>query len=155
MTNAVDRLLDQLDRSLKGESWHGPALQEVLAGIDPMTAVARPIRGGHTIAELVAHCTVWQDTVTRRLQGADVEPTDAEDFPRFDALDDAGWSALVDRLRAARRDLRAEVASWEDADLDDEPVRGRGTRYLLVHGVIQHDLYHAGQIALIRKAAVE
>ncbi|MDH3734273.1 MAG: DinB family protein [Gemmatimonadota bacterium] len=151
----VVRLLDQLDRSLNGDSWHGPALLELLPGIDAATAAARPIAAAHSIRELVAHSITWQEIVTRRLRGDDVEPTPEENFPTFEDVDGPGWSTLIERLVSARAELRVEVEGWSAGSLDETPVPGRGTRYHLVHGVIQHDLYHAGQVALLARAASE
>jgi len=151
----VERLLDQLDRSFRGDAWHGPSLEDVLAGVSAEQAAARPIGSAHTIRELVDHLVTWQTVVRRRLAGEDVVPTGAENFPHAADESAVGWAAAVERLRASRAALRAAVVALDRSALDAEPVRGRGSRYLLVHGVIQHDLYHAGQIALLAKAARE
>lgn len=151
----VERLLDQLDRSFRGDAWHGPSLEDVLAGVNAEQAAARPIGSAHTIRELVDHLVTWQRVVRRRLAGDDAVPAAAENFPRTDDESAVGWVAAVERLRRSRAALREAVAGLDPAGLDREPVRGRGSRYLLVHGVIQHDLYHAGQIALLAKAARE
>ncbi len=148
----VDRILDQLERSRRGDSWHGPALEEVLADVDAETAAAHPIPGAHSIWELVLHITTWQDVVRRRLTGEAVVPGDDENWRAVEDRSEGAWDAARAALGDARARLEREVASLDDAALDRAPRRGARTRYVLLHGVLQHDLYHAGQMSLLRKA---
>jgi uncharacterized damage-inducible protein DinB len=149
----VARMLDQLERAYDGEAWHGMPVRELLAGVTFRTAAARPIAGGHTIWELVAHITYWLDAAARRLGGQAVDPVDDADWPAMPAQSAAAWEAALAALEASHRRLLAAVGALGDADLEG-PVPGHDyTRYVLVHGVLQHTLYHAGQIALLKRAA--
>jgi len=145
------RIADQLRRAFEGEAWHGPGLKEVLAGVTAPRAAARPIASAHSIWEIVAHVAAWEDTVRRRLQGELVELTDAEDWPRAEDAGEKAWAALLRRLEDGNVALRQTILGFDDSRLDQPPGGNRSTAYTLMHGAIQHDLYHAGQIALLKK----
>ncbi len=148
MSGEVARIVDQLDRAYRGEAWHGPAVSEVLKGVDAAAASARPVTGAHSIAELVRHVIVWQDEAVRRLEGvgtSDLPPE--EDWPPT-----GDWDALLERLESSYQGLREAIASLDDARLEDAVPGNPGTVYALLHGVVQHDLYHAGQIVILKKA---
>lgn len=153
MSNEVTRIEDQLKRAFEGNAWHGPAVLEVLEGVTAAQAAAKPVPGAHSIWEIVQHITAWEDTARRRLQGEPAEPTPEEDWPPLGDTGDAAWTAALERLRTGHQGLRRAVAKLSDAKLKEEVAGMDQTHYLLVHGVIQHDLYHAGQIALLRKGA--
>src|SRR5208282_4382207 len=87
------RIADQLRRAFDGEAWHGDSLFEILEGVTAARAAARPIAGAHTIWELVLHVAAWDGAVLRRLGGAAVELSDAENFPPVRDASAAGWRA--------------------------------------------------------------
>ena len=146
------RIAGLLKAAFEGEAWHGPAVKEALAGVGVAQAAARPIARTHTIWEIAAHIATWENVVLRRLRGEKVEPTDAEDWPRAGEGGERAWSDLLQRLESGNRALQAAVLAFDESALDRPPPGGRATAYVLMHGVIQHDLYHAGQIALLKKA---
>ncbi len=150
--NARAFVLDQLQRAHAGNAWHGPALDEVLDGVDAARAAARPLPGAHSIWELVLHVAVWEDIARRRMAGEDVRPTEAEDWPVVTDTSEAAWRAARGQLARAHGALREAIEALPEARLDDALRPGFTVAHLL-HGVVQHDLYHAGQIALLRKAA--
>jgi uncharacterized damage-inducible protein DinB len=150
----IGRIRDQLQRSFERGAWSGPAVLELLEGVTAAQAARRPIPGAHTIGELVRHMTTWKTVVSRRLEGEsflDVRPE--VDWPPIPTGDegDGGWKAALAGLRQAHDDLVKRVAELRDEALDQPPAPGTSSRYVLLHGVIQHDLYHGGQIALLRK----
>ena len=154
----IGRIVDLLDRAFQGDAWHGPAVREILVGLNASQAAARPLEGGHTIWELVLHMTVWKDEVRRRIEGETPRSLPpAEDWPTVGRTDEPSWRAALDDLASSHARLRAVMAQVLDRQLDG-PLGGDGgtvwTVYTTVHGVIQHDLYHAGQIAILRKSAV-
>jgi uncharacterized damage-inducible protein DinB len=149
------RIADQLRRAFDGEAWHGDSLFEILEGVTAARAAARPIAGAHTIWELVLHVAAWDGAVLRRLGGAAVELSDAENFPPVRDASAAGWRAALAQVRRGHAELVAAVASLPDSRLDDMVPGKEGahyTFYYMLHGVVQHELYHAGQIALLKKA---
>jgi uncharacterized damage-inducible protein DinB len=146
------RLADQLERSFRGGAWHGPSLAEGLEGLDASAVRRHPLPGAHSIAEIVGHLVFWLETASRRLEGEDPArglPAEA-DWPPLADGDDA-WPRLLDELEAAHRQLHAKVLALSDGDLDgpvagcDPTVRG------LLHGILQHNAYHGGQIVLLAK----
>ena len=150
----VERIGDQLRRAHEGEAWHGPALEEILKGVDAPAALTRPIAGAHNIWEIVLHIGVWESVVRRRLSGEVVAGVPPEqDWPPVGAASDAAWEEALRGLRTGHDELQRVVARLNDRQLD-EPVPGMGYNvYFMLHGVVQHALYHAGQIAILKKAA--
>ncbi len=148
------RIADQLSRAFDGEAWHGDSLFEILEGVTAARASARPIASAHTIWELVLHIAAWDGAVLRRLGGAAVELSDAENFPPVRDTSEAAWRAALARVRGGHEELVAAVASLPDSRLDDMVPGKEGahyTLYYMLHGVVQHELYHAGQMALLKK----
>jgi uncharacterized damage-inducible protein DinB len=153
MSNEVIRIEDQLKRAFEGNAWHGPSVLEVLEGVTAAKAAAKPVPGAHSIWEIVQHIAVWEEAVRRRLQGEPARPTPDEDWAPVPDTGDAAWAATLERLRTGHLALRRAVAKLSDAKLKEDVAGMDQTHYVLVHGVIQHDLYHAGQIAVLRKGA--
>jgi uncharacterized damage-inducible protein DinB len=147
------RIAGLLRAAFEGEAWHGPAVKEALAGVGAAQAAARPIARAHTIWEITSHIAAWENVVLRRLAGERVELSDAEDWPRAGDGGERAWQELLERLATGNRALCDAILGFDEAALDRPPPHGRATAYVLMHGVIQHDLYHAGQISLLKKAA--
>ena len=152
----IERIRDQLKRSHQGEAWHGPSVREVLEGVSAEQAAARPVDAGHTIFELVLHMIAWRNVARRRLEGERVDSLpDKEDFPQVVASGEDGWKQALARLDESFTRLDEAISRFDEGRLQDSlPERGR-SYYTMLHGVIQHDVYHAGQIQLLRKAISE
>lgn len=154
----ASRLADHIERTVTGPMWHGPALADVLAGVDAARARARPIAGTHGIWELVLHVAAWADIARQRIHGEHLgDPTPEQDWPPVPGSDllsrsDPDWAQAVGRLTESHRRLAADVRLLDDAALDanvktlDYPVG------ILLDGVVEHGTYHGGQIALLKKA---
>jgi len=146
----VERLLDLMHRAWQGEAWHGPSLLEVLADVTAEQAAYQPGEV-HSILELVGHIIVWKEVVTQRLLGIEAEPTDKEDWPEVLDKTELNWENTKERLRNAHEALCTAVNSLNDVDLE-KPVPGWNyDTFVMLHGAIHHDLYHGGQIALLKK----
>lgn len=149
-TARIDR---QLVRTFEGNAWHGPAVLELLSDVSAEEAGRRPIPGAHTIQELVLHIRAWEEVARRRLDGELVELDPAQDFPAGGAGGDAAaWSEIRQSLEDAHRRLRERVRRLDPGRWDEKAPGREHTLYDMVHGIIQHGLYHAGQIALLKKA---
>jgi uncharacterized damage-inducible protein DinB len=153
--NEIDRILDQLRRAYDGDAWHGPPLRMVLDGVSAETASARPIRDAHSIREIVRHVTYWYDGVRRRIGGEVVDPQGADDWPGVDDAGGAGWWRELADLDRAHGALLEAVGQLGVEDLERTVPGKPDTVYILLHGLVQHNLYHAGQIALLKKASVD
>jgi uncharacterized damage-inducible protein DinB len=149
----LEHIRDQLWRSLEGEAWHGPALLEALAGVDAAAAAARPVAGAHTIWEITLHLTATVELVEARLAGEPRRLAPEEDWPAppADASTEA-WQAAVTGLKQAHGRLLDELTHRDDVELDAPVVPGFSSLYVILHGLVQHNLYHAGQIVLLAKA---
>jgi hypothetical protein len=148
----VDRIARQLQKTIEGKAWHGPAVAEALDGITAELA-ARPGPGGtHSIWQIVLHMDIWQDAVGRWLAGDASRPNDEDSWPAITDTSETAWRKAVASLRSSYERLRAEVPKLHDARLSDPIVDNMSSIYSTLHGVIHHNLYHAGQIALLKKA---
>lgn len=152
MSTEPQRIADQLHRAYAGGAWHGPALRQLLRGVSAKQAAARPVRGAHTIWELVLHITAWKRAVLRRMQGKATSLSSAENFPPMPTATAADWKKTQAVLRTAQHDLHRAVSALPDSRLMKIVPGKRYSVYFMLHGLVQHDLYHAGQIALLKKA---
>ena len=155
MSTELARIEDQLKRAFEGGAWHGPSVLEVLKGVTASQAAARPLRGAHNIWDLVLHIAAWEDACRRRLEGDRAELSDSEDWRAMTGTDEAAWEQLKAMLIEGHRRLRAAIAKTDESRLDEPILSGMPSVYVTLHGVIQHDLYHAGQIAILKKALSE
>jgi uncharacterized damage-inducible protein DinB len=148
------RIADQLRRAFAGEAWHGDSLLEILDGVAAAQASARRIPHAHTIWELVLHIAAWDGAVLRRLGGEAVELSDEQNFPPVRDTSETAWRKAVEHVRRVHEELVGAAAEFPDARLDERVPGKQGahyTYYYMLHGVTQHELYHAGQIALLKK----
>lgn len=149
--NSVEFLADQLRRAHQGEAWHGPALRETLAGVTAEMASARPVPQAHTIWELLRHIAAWLSAVGRRLEGESVDLPAAEDWPATGDSNEAAWQNALAALDRETQKLQDAIAKLPEESLrKGVPGANYSVRFML-EGVIQHHLYHAGQIALLKK----
>jgi len=153
MNTEVNRLEEQLRRALEGEAWHGPSVLESLAGLSAAQAASHPIAGAHSIWELVLHLSSDYDLVLRRLAGDGRQLTAAEDWPACPASTEENWQQTVQELKLLNKKLRQAVRDFPVERLDDPLVpEVPYTAHTQFIGVTQHNLYHAGQIALLKRA---
>jgi len=152
MGSEVARIADQLRRSFEGGAWHGPALLEILEGVSARQAAARPIAAAHSIWEIVLHLWAWTGVEIARLAGKIVEEPEAGDWPAVQDTSEAAWRETLRRLEAAHRELLAAVEQLPESRLEEMAPGRDHTIYVMLHGQVQHTLYHAGQIAVLKKA---
>ncbi len=145
------RIADQLRRAFYGSAWHGPALLELLEDVDAATAAAKPVAKAHSIWELVMHIAVWDDAGLRRLDGKKWQPTGLKNFPPVTKPTETAWRKAVATTKRTHDALVKTVACLSDARLRDQVTGKRYDFYHMLHGIVQHELYHAGQIAILKK----
>jgi len=146
-------LLDVIDRAYNRKSWHGTNLRGSLRGVTAAESVWRPAPGRHNIAEIVVHAAYWKYVVWRRLSGGPrgsfaLEGSNFFERSRADARQ---WQADVALLGRMHRDLRAAIAAVPPRRLDRRAPGGTTTCRELISGIAAHDLYHAGQIQLLKR----
>jgi uncharacterized damage-inducible protein DinB len=146
----VERLADQLRRSFEGDAWHGDSLVEILADIDSAKAEAKPAAGGHSIWELVLHIASWARAALQVVSG-ESEKLSADDWPQLGGGGESAWVHTQKELTSVGRQLQDAILGMEERRLDDVVPGREYSYYMLLHGVVQHALYHAGQIAILKK----
>ena len=156
MSNELERLESQLKRSFEGNAWHGPGVLEVLQDVTPDAAYAHPVADAHSIWELVLHLGGTYRLVLRRLQGNDAPLTPAEDWPPVPSPTASNWSEAIRSLQQLNEQLRSAILAFNAHELDQplvaQPPYPAYTQFI---GITQHDLYHAGQVAILKKALRE
>jgi hypothetical protein len=152
------RIADQLRRAFDGKAWHGPSLKELLADVTVQQAHAHPVAHAHSIWELVLHIDVWMQAADDAVRGVPMPKIvgTEKDWPPVTDASETAWSRAVTTMFESAARLSHAIAPFEDARLSEiVPGRPQYTFYVLFHGVIQHSLYHGGQIALLKRAASE
>ena len=147
------RIADQLRRSFDGDAWHGDSLLEILQGVDAKKAAAHPIAGAHSIWELLLHLSAWDGAVLRRMDSdVLVELNAAENFPAVTETSEAAWQQAIAHAKRVHEKLISAVSAFPESRLTEE-IPGKDYDFTnMLLGVVQHELYHAGQIALLKKA---
>jgi len=147
-------LADQIRRAFEGDAWHGDSLREILAGVSAQSAAAHPVPNAHSIWELVLHIAAWDDAVIRRAGGHTVTLGDKQNFPPVEDTSEAAWQGTLESIRKTHTSLVKTVAAFPDSRLQEQ-VPGKKQDYYdfyyMFSGIVQHELYHAGQIALLKK----
>jgi uncharacterized damage-inducible protein DinB len=139
-------------RAFDGPAWCGSALREVLADVTAEEAAARPLPRSLSIWQMALHLAAWKGVVRQRVGGEHVELPAEGDFPPVpDATEDA-WRATLELLERRHRELQETVAALPDSRLDETVAGSLASVYMMLHGILQHDLYHGSQMALLKKA---
>ena len=156
----IARIIDQLEREFDGDPWHGSPLSSILGGVSHEQAAAKKVANGHSIWELVLHIAAWKNEVRRRLSGAPAAEPQEGDWPQPGETTAERWQAALEHLETSHRLLVSAARDFPEPNLyipsNDQRDREQGTGvtyYELLHGLVQHDVYHAGQIALLKKAS--
>jgi uncharacterized damage-inducible protein DinB len=148
------RLADQIRRAFEGNAWHGDSLLELLSDVDATIAAAHPIPHAHSIWELLLHVAAWDGAVGERLAGVAVSLSNEANFPPVRNTSESAWRGALQFARQTHQELVQAVARFPDSRLR-ERVPGQRESYhdffYMFSGIVQHELYHAGQIALLKK----
>jgi uncharacterized damage-inducible protein DinB len=147
----VNRIMDQLSRAFEGEAWHGPAVLEILRETTAQQAAARPLNCAHTVWETALHISAWLRACRRRLEGDRAQLAESEDWPLVTNSDNEAWQKVIAGMKQALDELRSAITLLDDSRLDQPIIEGMSSVYVTLHGVIQHSLYHAGQMAILKK----
>ena len=155
-TTEVERIRDQFRRAFDGEAWHGPSVLQLLNGITAEQAASHPIAGAHSIWELTLHIAAWERACRRRLEGDPAQLTDAEDWQPINDTSESAWEQTKQQLMDNHRALMDAITNVDESRLNEsiyaDPNIPFASIYVTLHGGVQHDLYHAGQIAMLKKA---
>ncbi len=151
--NEIEFIVDQLQRAYDGEAWHGPSLTQALSGVNATTAAVRPLPQAHSIWQLVLHIANWNEVFVKRSNGQALQLSPEEDFPNVTDTSEAAWKAALEKLKKSHMDLQNLAARSAPGFLERRvPGKDYNFRFML-HGMVQHEAYHAGQISILKKPA--
>ena len=149
----IERIAELVASGYRDGAWPGVSVRDVLRSLSASEAAAHPVAGCHSAWEIALHISFWHDAVRRRLGGDPVDCGDDEDWPVPAAPTPANWNAVLEEMDAVHQRLVDTVRTL-NADMLDRPSPGKTfTVYFMLHGVPQHDLYHGGQVVLLKKAS--
>jgi len=147
----IQTIIDELKIIHDGDPWHGPSMKEVLSGVSAEQAAAKPLANAHSIWELTLHVAAWEGVMVRRLAGLQMNEPEEGDFPAVTDSGEEAWRRTLNRLDEVHQRLIEAVATLTDERLS-EIVPGKDyTVEYMARGLMRHHVYHAGQIALLKK----
>ncbi len=154
MNGALRQILLSVDEAYSGKSWHGTTLRGSIRGVTPQEAAWRPGRGRHNIREVVIHAAYWKYAVRRRLSGrkrGSFPLKGSNWFVRPARGEETTWAVEIALLDSEHTLLRDLIASLAEGDLRRRTPGSRSTCESMLRGIAAHDLYHAGQIQLLKR----
>lgn len=158
MRKDIGYLIYQLDDAYKGNPWFGRCLKEIIGEVNLDIALQKPGGDQHSLLELLWHIITWREFTISRLETPptqNLQYFDENDWRELDHSDNSLWQKGLDKLDETQQELLQLLQQADDSILDKN-VEGRkfNFRYLL-NGIIQHDIYHLGQIAYVKKLLVK
>lgn len=141
----IQKIVKLLERSFDQQPWYGPSVMETLKGISADIANNR-LPHSHSIIEIVLHMTAWRNFVTQQLKGNSIELSDQENFPN-----PTTWEEALAGLNKSQSALLAALKAFPEECLNDKVPSREYRFHFMLNGIIQHDSYHTGQIALLKK----
>ncbi|HSB61631.1 MAG TPA: DinB family protein [Vicinamibacteria bacterium] len=150
----ITSLLRSIDEAFDRRSWHGTNLRGSIRGLGPAQAAWRPARGRHSAWEIVLHAAYWKYAVRRRLTGEKRGSFPLEGSNWFRGPErptEGAWKEATRLLVDEHRRMRAVIEGLPPSELGLVSPGGRETHERLVRGIAAHDLYHAGQIQLLKR----
>ncbi len=157
MTNIkfqVTLLLQLIDEGYNKKAWHGPNLRGSIRGITARQAAWRPAKGRHNIREIVVHCAYWKYVVRRRLLGEKRGSFPLKGSNWFQCptgLTEAAWKADLKLLADMHKNMVLAIGRLSDPDLAVVPHASKVNNRAIISGIAMHDVYHAGQIQLLKR----
>ena len=152
MSTEIERIKDQMQKTFYGDAWHGGSVMAFLSEIGAEEARSRPLEARHSIWELVQHMETWKRVARKAVEGEKMgRISPEEDYPPIKDLSEKSWVRTVESLREEHEALAGALSRLSEDRLG-ETVPGKSYNfYTLLHGVIHHDLYHLGQIAILKE----
>jgi uncharacterized damage-inducible protein DinB len=153
MRKQIDYLITTIHSVLEGQPWYGEPAMKILHGVDPANAYKKPNNNSHSLIELLYHMVTWAEFTLKRLEQK--EETDMNAFEKLDWRDinpeEHTWEKGMAQFKVTH-DLIIDVLGTKDDEFLSGKVDYRDYNFrFLLHGIIQHDIYHLGQIAYLNK----
>jgi len=148
----ISQFVAQFSALYDGQPWFGNSICEILEKITPAKAYWQPNHGAHTIAQITSHMIYWRQSLIKRLIG-DLEYKSSmesiDNWKSNDQLKKEGWKSLMNSLAESQAQLLTLLAKQKDSILQKK-YSDKTTFQDLINGILQHDLYHTGQIAYLK-----
>lgn len=158
MGEQIKYMVSKLQESFEGSPWYGDSMMEKLNKIDYKIGNNHTSTFTNSVAKLVQHILNWKIFTINKILGDkkyDIELNSSDDWKDINIQTELDWIALIDKLRETQRELENVLSIQEDSLLDNT-VPGKTYNFrFLIEGIIQHDIYHLGQIALVAKLKSE
>jgi len=147
-------LVELIGQAYNRRSWHGTNLRGALRGLALKEALWRPSPGRHNIWEIMVHCAYWKYVVRRRILGekrGSFPLKGSNWFHRNGTLTVKDWNADLRLLDDCHRSLLEALGTVRASDLGHAPANSTVSNAMIISGIASHDLYHAGQIQLLKR----
>ena len=154
MSSKTALLRKKVEEIYSGNPWYGEAFNSILKDIDPEAALKKERKEVHSIAEILAHIIGWREFLLNRLNGNDFKTEQEEtfDWKRIDDNEKTAWKSLLDALEGTQNKILNLLEKSNDSFLNMSVRDNNYKMEYLIEGVIQHDIYHLGQISLLKKS---
>ncbi len=150
----IKRIASLLKQTFEGQPYYGPSVLGALEGVTAEIAIRKPRWSAHSIWSIVTHLTAELLYAREVIEGT-AAPYDGKTWPETVDISETAWQYAVKELKRANRALVRAIQRLDDKVLDEKPIHVRGPYYLMLHGTMQHSIYHAGQISLLAGEAVK
>ena len=154
---AISQTLQQeVEKTFSGQPWYGSPIYNILAEVTFETAYEKPGGGAHNIAEIILHLLSWTEEVIDRLNEKPASLPLSGNWPHPGTPDETKWKIWIEDLKLVNVNLIKTIQDfpeerWKEPIIDERDNEPVTTYEELVYGFIQHQIYHAGQIALLIK----
>ncbi len=148
----IKRIINELQSFYYGNAFHGPALKEILEGVTAKQALAKPIPNGHNIWELVLHIVGWNKVFLAGLEGRILDVPEDGDFPVINDTSEQAWQKTLVQLKENIDEMLEKISKLSDSHLDANVTGKDYNLRFVIRGILNHIVYHSGQIALLKKA---
>jgi hypothetical protein len=147
----IERITQLYEQVLDGIPYYGQSLMKILEGVDLTTALQKPESCYRSIFEIVPHITSELEYTHKVIEGtAGAWEEGITTWPGVRQGTEAGWQLALDHLRQAHRHLTDDLRGMRDEILPQQPIQVRGPYYLMLHGTLQHTIFHSGEISLLK-----
>lgn len=150
----INAFIREIKIAYNGKPWYGDSMVKVLQNMDPAIISTYPITGAHSIAEIACHVLAWREFLLQRLQGNDsfsVKQEKSFNWTRIDPVPQKAWPKLLEALDKNQQQIIVALSRSDDTLLDKKVAARNYNFKKLIQSIILHDVYHLGQIVLLKK----
>lgn len=149
--NEAQRIQTLFTDLYHGHPWIDVTLEDTLSRINAEQANQRPLKNGNTIWEIVNHIIAWRENVLKRVQGEVLETPSNNYIEKVEDVSEEAWQQTLETLETTQKQWLYFLNTFPEADFEKEYPVNKHSYYKHIHGIIQHDAYHLGQIVLLAK----